>query len=136
MKVSSDLRELAQRRAHGACEYCRVPPSASILPHQVDHIIARKHYGPTTAENLALACFFCNSYKGPNIAGLDPESGRLTRLFHPRKDRWARHFAWDGPLLIGRTRTGRATITVLGINRDEFVSFREAMIREGTFPPG
>ena len=106
----------------------------SPLTHQVDHIIARKHQGETVAANLALACFFCNSYKGPNIAGVDPESGRIVRLYHPRKDRWARHFAWDGPWLRGQGRIGRTTIAVLEMNRPEFVAWREVLIREGSFP--
>ena len=82
------------------------------------------------AENLALACFFCNSDKGPSIAGLNPQTGRRVRLFNPRKDRWNRHFQWDGPVLVGRTLTGRITIDLLGINRPEAVEFRDYLIRE------
>ena len=72
--------------------------------------------------------------KGPNIAGVDPLSGRIVRLFHPRKDRWARHFIWNGPVLVGQTRIGRATIAVLEINHPEFVAWREVLVREGKFP--
>ncbi|WP_406699333.1 HNH endonuclease signature motif containing protein [Singulisphaera sp. Ch08] len=129
------LEQLVWRRAKSRCEYCQLPNEFSPLTYEIDHIIARKHQGPTTAENLALTCFFCNSYKGPNIAGVDPESGRIVRLFHPRKDRWKRHFAWNGPLLIGQSRIGRATIAVLEINHPEFVAWREVLIREGAFPP-
>ncbi len=129
------LEQLVWDRSKSRCEYCLLPQSLSPSPHQVDHIIARKHRGATTADNLALSCYFCNSHKGPNIAGIDPESGRVVRLFHPRKDRWRRHFEWDGAWLVGRTRVGRATILVLEINRPEFVAWREAMIREGSFPP-
>lgn len=63
------------RRAQGRCEYCHFPRSAAELPFHIDHIIAEKHGGPTAAENLAWACFSCNLRKGPNIAGLDPETG-------------------------------------------------------------
>jgi hypothetical protein len=80
-------------------------------------------------------CVFCNSYKGPNIGGLNPQTGRMVRLFNPRKDRWNRHFKWEGPILIGRTHTGRITIDLLEINRAEAVDFREFLIREGSFPP-
>src|SRR5271157_6485314 len=66
-------------------------------------------------------------YKGPNIAGVDSLSGRIVRLFHPRKDRWARHFIWNGPVLVGQTRIGRATIAVLEINHPEFVAWREVL---------
>jgi hypothetical protein len=57
------------------------------------------------------------------------------RLFHPRKDRWRRHFQWRGPFLAGRTHTGRVTIALLEINRAEAVDFREYLIQEGSFPP-
>jgi hypothetical protein len=52
------------------------------------------------------------------------------RLFNPRKDRWIRHFVWDGPILVGRTITGRVTIALLEINRPEAVEFREYLLRE------
>jgi hypothetical protein len=41
--------------------------------------LPRKHGGPTILENLSLACFPCNRFKGPNLSGIDPES-RLTAL--------------------------------------------------------
>lgn len=129
-RMSTALERLIWQRADSCCEYCQLPQSVSPLPHAVDHIIARQHHGPTESDNLALACFFCNSFKGPNIAGLNPESGRMVRLFHPRKDRWIRHFVWDGPIHVGRTHTGRVTIALLEINRPESVEFREHLIRE------
>ena len=55
----------------------RIPSSAHTLtsmPFQIDHVIARKHGGGTSDDNLAFACFYCSSHKGPNIAGLDPRS--------------------------------------------------------------
>lgn len=133
--MAATLDQLVWSRAKSRCEYCRLDQAFSPLPHAIDHIIARQHHGPTVADNLALACFFCNSYKGPNIAGVDPDSGRIVRLFHPRKDRWNRHFSWDGPYLTGRTRIGRVTVDVLQINHPEFVIVREHLIREGVFPP-
>ena len=80
-------------------------------------------------------CVLCNSYKGPNIAGIDPDTGRLTSLFHPRRQQWKRHFRWDGPVLLGRTAIGRATIAVLMINHSDAIAAREALIEEGFFPP-
>lgn len=105
------------------------------MPFEIDHIIAQKHGGPTDGANLSLSCFYCNRYKGPNIAGVDPESGRIVRLFHPRKDAWARHFRWNGPVLVARTAAGRATIAVLSMNHVDAVSLRQALIDEGIFPP-
>ena len=58
------------------------------VPFQLDHVIARQHGGATETENLAYACYHCNAHKGPNIAGVDPETGQLTRLYRPRRDLW------------------------------------------------
>jgi hypothetical protein len=88
----------------------------------------------TAPENLALCCLHCNCHKGPNIAGIDPVTGELTRLFHPRRDRWRDHFEWHGPELIGRTPVGRATVSVLAINHPDYVAVRHALIAEGLFP--
>lgn len=63
--------EVRQRAAH-RCEYCHFPEGFADVPFQIDHIVARKHGGRTELENLALACCFCNRYKGQNISGLDP----------------------------------------------------------------
>jgi hypothetical protein len=93
-----------------------MPATAYAGSFHVDHILAIQHGGQTTLENLALACGRCNRSKGPNIAGRDPETDEIVRLFHPRKDRWRDHFEWNGPDLIARTRVGRVTVHVLGIN--------------------
>lgn len=112
-------------------------PQAFYAPRfQIDHIIARQHGGQTDLDNLAFSCFRCNVNKGPNIASIDPVSGQLVRLFHPRRDVWSEHFRWSGPALAGITDVGRATITVLKINDLSYVRVREALIAEGVFPPG
>jgi hypothetical protein len=105
------------------------------IPFPIDHVIARQHGGPTRLANLALSCLHCNSHKGPNIAGLDPKTGKLTRLFNPRRQTWARHFRWEGAYLIGRTPVGRVTVAVLALNAPDAVTVREALIEEGLFPP-
>ena len=125
----SELRKLAG----GRCDYCRMPERFDPLPFQVDHIIAEQHGGPTVLKNLAWSCLHCNKHKGPNIAGIDPESGALVALFHPRRQDWRRHFLWDGPVLCGRTRSARATIEVLAVNAPDFLAFRAELIDEGAF---
>ena len=129
------LITLVRQRARGCCEYCRLPQAHSAIPFQIDHVIAKQHGGPTAEDNLALACFFCNSAKGPNIAGLDSATGKLAPLFNPRRQTWSRHFRWDGPRLTGRTRTGRATLAVVAINDPAFIALREALIAARLFPP-
>jgi hypothetical protein len=125
------LRLAVWKRAGDRCEYCRLPQEFDILPFQLDHVIASKHHGPTSAENLALSCYNDNAHKGPNIAGIDPLTGELTRLFHPRRDDWNDHFAWDGPELAGRTAVGRTTIDVLNMNLADRVEHRQMLIRAG-----
>lgn len=93
MKVSRELRDLVVRRAQDACEYCRLPQIASLVPHQVDHIIGKQHRGSDDAVNLCLCCVRYNLNKGPNIASIDPETGVLVALYHPRINAWREHFA-------------------------------------------
>jgi hypothetical protein len=100
------------------------------LPFQIDHILAEQHGGETVAENLALACPHCNRFKGPNIAGLDPDTADLTRLFNPRRDAWADHFRLDGPRMTGRTPIGRATIRVLAMNANDLLVIRAELLAE------
>jgi hypothetical protein len=127
------LLEQLRRLADDRCDYCRTPRRLDPLPFQVDHIIARQHGGRTVLSNLALSCLHCNKHKGPNIAGLDPLTNRLIPLFHARRQQWDRHFAWDGAMMVGQTRTGRATIQVLAINDPDAVAFRAELMLEGNF---
>jgi len=129
------LAWLVRRRAKGACEYCRMPEVVYDVSFPIDHVVARQHGGQTVETNLALACVRCNGHKGPNLAGIDLATGQAVLLFHPRRDRWADHFEWRGPLIIGLTPRGRATVHVLAMNGGNAVAIREALIAEGHFPP-
>jgi hypothetical protein len=131
--VDAALEQLVWERAKGRCEYCQFPADIALLPFQFDHIIAEKHGGPTTADNLALSCERCNSHKGPNIAGYP--KGKHVPLFNPRLDRWSDHFAWKGAVLVAKTPVGQVTMEVLAINLPYRVTLREALIAEGVFPP-
>jgi hypothetical protein len=129
------LVERVWQRAEGRCEYCQLSQAHSRAGFEIDHIIARKHGGRTSLSNLALSCFYCNTYKGANIAGIDGTTGKIVRLFHPRRHEWRAHFRWDGPMLVGKTPIGRATIAVLEINHPDAVAVRAALISEGVFLP-
>ncbi len=100
----------------------------------VEHIVARKHRGRTILGNLALACMACNLCKASNLSGLDPQSGTLTPLFNPRSDNWDDHFAWSGPVVLGKTAIGRTTIDVLNLHDPERVKHRRLLILLGVFP--
>jgi hypothetical protein len=129
--MNDELRTLVRARAAYRCEYCLIPEELVSTPFQIDHIIAESHGGPTEPSNLAFACFYCNNFKGPNIAGIDPVSQEIVRLFHPRTDRRVMHFSWDGLILVGLTPIGRATIRTLRLNHPERVAIRRSLFLEG-----
>jgi len=59
----------------------------------------------------------CSLHKANQVAGVDPESGVETRLFHPLQDEWSEHFGVrEGATLTGKTPIGRATIAALRMN--------------------
>jgi hypothetical protein len=134
--MAEPLADRVRQRAHHVCEYCRIPQAYyPTVPFPIDHIIGKQHKGRYILSNLANSCLHCNSHKGPNIAGIDPVSGKLTKLFHPRRHKWERHFRWEGARLVGRTAVGRVTIAVLAMNDPEAVKVRQALIDEGLFTP-
>jgi hypothetical protein len=133
--MERSLEQLVWQRARSACEYCRMPHGLTVLPFQIDHVIAEQHGGQTVAENLALSCLVCNAHKGPNIASIDPVTGDLVPLFHPRRDHWSEHFRWEGPRLRGLTPVGRVTVAVLAINLQARIVLRASFLTEGRFPP-
>jgi hypothetical protein len=126
-------RSVRERAAH-RCEYCHMPQAARRLRFPIDHITAEQHHGKTEPENLALCCARCNRHKGPNLAGIDPLTGAMERLFHPRLDFWTEHFRWNGALIEGRTAIGRATVDVLVMNHPEELAVRRELIENGSFP--
>ena len=121
------LQELVRQRAGDRCEYCALRQEDSPLASlHLEHIIPRKHGGTDDPENLCLACIDCNLHKGPNLTGIDPESGCVTELFHPRRQQWEEHFEWQGIRIAGKTPEGRTTVRVLEMNSDEQIDLRLA----------
>ena len=137
MVMDKALARQVRRRAGFACEYCRLPERVHPGVFEIEHIISRQHGGQTILNNLAFSCLRCNRVKGPNLSGVDRQrsGGRLVPLFNPRRNRWAVHFRWNGPELIGRTAVGRVTIQVLQINDPLRVELRAKLIAEGVILP-
>jgi hypothetical protein len=127
-------RQEVIRRAGGLCEYCHLPAAHVVTPFQIEHVIAKKHRGRDSLGNLAYACARCNLHKSSDLAGIDPETNKLTRLFNPRRHKWARHFRWQGAALVGRTAIGRTTVFVLAVNDPDRVRFRQELMDQGLFP--
>src|SRR5438874_9752701 len=125
------LRSRVRKRAAFRCEYCHFPEPFAELRFQIDHIIAKQHGGKTSIDNLALACYRCNTHKGPNLSGIDPITRKVVRLFDPRRDQWAEHFRWEGLRLVGVTAIARATVRVLCINRSDALLVRASLSEEG-----
>jgi len=114
--MDATTRDLVRQRAGERCEYCRLHQESSGLKHHIEHITAKQHGGSDDADNLALACHRCNLHKGPNLTGIDPQTGKVAHLFHPRRDRWSDHFIFEGTRIIGISAVGRTTVEVLNMN--------------------
>ena len=95
-KIEAQVRSRARFR----CEYCLLPQAMSVLKFHLEHVIAKQHRGKDALSNLALACPFCNQHKGSNLAGVDPVSKQMVRLFHPRQDSWRDHFKMSGSRIV------------------------------------
>ncbi len=83
--------------------------------------------------NLALACMRCNFHKGPNLSGIDPETGDVVRRFNPRSDLWAEHFRWNDLRIEGITPVGRGTVRVLEMNQVLRVEARQRLRDDAGF---
>lgn len=125
------IRAFVRTRAGNRCEYCRLRQEHVDLPHHVEHIIANQHSKDDSPDNLALSCCRCNLHKGPNLSGIDPETGQLVPLFNPRRDEWTGHFAFGDCWVAGLTPVGRATVNVLGMNETRRLELRATLLARG-----
>lgn len=129
--IDDGLRTHVRQRAGQRCEYCGIDQGQiPFALFHVDHIVPKQHGGSDDAANLALACYHCNLHKGPNLAGLDPETGELTPLFNPRELYWYEHFEQQGVHIVGRSAIGRATVVVLAMNAPDRLELRVALQSE------
>jgi hypothetical protein len=123
--MDAATRTLVRERAGNVCEYCSLPQEATpFATFHIEHIIAVQHRGGDDLSNLALSCHHCNAHKGPNLTGIDPDTGQIVPLFNPRRDVWAEHFRRAGAIIEGLTPPGRATVYVLAMNEPEWVDLR------------
>ena len=100
----------------------------------MDHIISRKHGGPSGSDNLAYSCLRCNIWKGSDVGSVDTQSGALVGLFHPRRQRWGDHFVLRGAVIEPLTAEGRATARLLKLNLDKRVVERRLLAAVGRYP--
>src|ERR1700752_5332152 len=89
------VRQVVER-AGNRCEYCQLSQLGQEATFHIDHVIPRAAGGPTTTDNLALACVACSLRKWARQTATDPETGGEVPLFNPRTQAWTDHFRWEG----------------------------------------
>ncbi len=121
----------------GQCVYCHTSVANTGQPLTIDHIIPESRGGQITFDNLCLACRSCNEFKGGAISAVDPLTGELVPLFHPRQHIWDEHFIWtpSGLQVVGLTAIGRATVVALNMNNAVIVDARKRWVNVGWHPP-
>lgn len=122
-------------RARNRCEYCGLSQLGQEATFHIDHVIPRAADGPTTSDNLALACVSCSLRKWAKRTATDPDGGDEVPLFNPRTDLWAVHFRWDDERVVPLTPTGRATAASLAMNRPAILLIRQEEALRGRHPP-
>jgi hypothetical protein len=137
MAVSASLRSLVAKRDNFQCAYCQTSEANCGLQMHVDHIVPVAAGGATRPDNICLACFACNIFKGSQQTAVDPITHQNVPLFHPVQQHWPDHFAWheESTHIIGRTAIGRATIEALQMNNATVVRARRRWADAGWHPP-
>jgi hypothetical protein len=136
-QISEAVRVRVRASAQDRCGYCQSLQKYVLGILEIEHIIPKAAGGSDEEENLWLACRLCNSYKGIQTQGQDPESDRNVKLFNPRFQQWTRHFTWinNGTHIEGITACGRATVIAMQLNNPYAVPVRQAWISAGWHPP-
>jgi hypothetical protein len=74
--------------------------------------------------------------KGTDLTSIDPQTGKITRLYDPRADKWRRHFRLAGPddaIIEPLTEVGRTTVQFLRLNDSAWVALRTELLRQGHY---
>ncbi|WP_437946418.1 HNH endonuclease [Sorangium sp. So ce296] len=135
--VSELLRSRIEEADRRRCQYCLTSEANSGIPLTYDHITPISKGGPTSFENVCLACRPCNEFKAGATESVDPLTGEVVPLFNPRLHRWSDHFTWsvDATRVEGVTPFGRATVIALRMNRPTIVAARRRWAEVGWHPP-
>lgn len=129
--VPLSFQRRVRLRAGNRCEYCGILQAGQESTFHVDHVLPRRNGGPTTLENLALACVSCSLRKGARTESRDPHTGEMAGMFNPRAHSWEDHFEMaEDFLILGRTSIGRASVELLRMNRPGAVEIRQRVGRQ------
>lgn len=136
-RVTAQQKRTVIDRAKGCCEYCYSQLYFTNHSFSIEHIIPKSQGGESHLDNLALSCQSCNNHKYTKTEGIDPLSGRIAPLYHPRHHQWQAHFAWndDCTLIIGLTPIGRATVEIVRLNERGLINLRRILYEAGKHPP-
>lgn len=135
--MRESLKKQVRERAKNCCEYCFVQAQYSGESFSIEHILPLIKGGLSVLFNLAFSCQRCNNHKYTATTAVDPASGSVVALYHPRTDIWAEHFEWREYFteIIGISPTGRATVHRLQLNREGLVNLRRVLVDAGLHPP-
>lgn len=133
IEISIALRQGVIQRAENRCEYCLMPQTFALHPHEPDHIIPLQHGGETSEDNLTLACMRCNRHKGPNVGSFDPETKKLVAFYQPRTQNWQEHFRLVDGEIQPLTPEGRVTVKILRLNDEVRIQERQRLIQLGKY---
>lgn len=131
------LRRQARLDAKMRCGYCLSSEAVIGIALEIEHIHPTSLGGETVRQNLWLACHRCNQCKNNRIRAVDPVTQEEVTLFNPRIQSWHEHFGWDNSntQIIGRSASGRATVTALQMNDEYVVQSRRFWVILGIHPP-
>ena len=131
------MRRVIFERAMGCCGYCLSQERFATQAFSKEYIVPRSKGGPEDTDNLALACQGCNNHKYTRTEAMDPLTGQMAPLYHPRRQNWVDHFVWreDGSLILGLKPTGRATVEAIRPNRSGVIAMRQILFLVGLHPP-
>jgi len=134
--VPIELRQQVRDRFSNRCAYCRTAERLTVATFEIEHITPRAAGGETVFENLCLACPTCNRCKADRTEAMDPTTNDKVNLFHPHRNAWADHFAWNDQVteIVGLSAIGRATIVSLRMNRPQLVRLRRMWIAIDEYP--
>ena len=97
--IPAALRRQVRARARELCEYCRCCPlhhcSFSLRTYPPSRGRWRGYIGEScVGVPLVNACKYTKTHAP------DSQTGRLVPLFHPRRQRWSRHFTWSEDFIV------------------------------------
>jgi hypothetical protein len=135
--ITKKNKAFVRTLAYGCCEYCQSQEAYATQSFSMEHIIPPHLGGTNEINNLALSCQGCNNFKFIKTGFLDKDKNEFTPFFHPRKDIWTAHFAWneDFTIILPLTLSGKVTIEALKMNRQQLINWRKAVLSIDKHPP-